>query len=198
MKNRILIFTVLAVVGFSSCKSEKDMVQVVRMDRTSAEIVKGETLQLNAVIVPNDENAVIRWFSEDESYVQVDQNGLVTAVAVKKDVEVSDDEENTQAISVYAQYGGGAAECEITVLPLEAESIKIVPEQKTMKLGEQYLFTVEFDPSDADMKDVEWSTSVAAVATVKDGVVVVHGYGTCEIIAKCGKAEARAYILVLQ
>ena len=67
-----------------------------------------------------------------------------------------------------------------------------------MKLGEQYLFTVEFDPSDADIKDVEWSTSVAAVATVKDGVVVVHGYGTCEIIAKCGKAEARAYILVLQ
>lgn len=168
------------------------------MDKTSAEIVKGETLQLNAVLVPHDEDAVIKWFSEDESYVRVDQNGLVTAVAVKKDVEVSDDEENTQAISVYAQCGNGAAECEITVLPLEAESIRIVPEQKTMKIGEQYLFTVEFEPEDTDIKDVEWSTSVASVATVKDGVVTVKGYGTCYIKARCGNAEAQAYILVLQ
>lgn len=198
MKNRFLFFALLALLGLSSCKNEEDGVMVVRLDETSAEIVKGETLQLKAVTVPSDDDAVIEWFSEDESYVKVDQNGLVTAVAVKKDeVTSDDDDENTQAVSVYARCGNGAAECEITVLPLEAKSIKIVPEQKKMQLGERYMFTVEFTPADADIKDVEWSTSVAAVATVKDGIVTVNGYGTCEIIAKCGKAESRAYILVL-
>lgn len=197
MKNRFLFFAILAVLVFSSCKNDEEGVVVVRLDVTSAEIVKGETLQLKAVTVPADDDAVIEWFSEDESYVQVDQNGLVTAVAVNKDEVISDDEENTQAISVYARCGNGAAECEITVLPLEADAIRIVPEQKRMNVGEQYLFTVEFEPQDADVRDVEWSTTVASVATVKDGVVTVHGYGTCEIIAKCGKAESRAYILVL-
>ena len=109
----------------------------------------------------------------------------------------SDDEENAQAVSVYARYKDGAAECEVTVLPLHARSIRLVPDQKAMKIGEQLLLNVEYTPADADVKDVEWSTSVAAVATVKDGVVVAKGYGTCEIIAKCGKAEARTYIIVL-
>ena len=181
----------------SSCKKNETKVLAVRLDKTSAEIVKGETLQLKATVVPADETAVIEWFSEDESYVTVDQNGLVTAVALKKAEESSDDEENGQAVSVYARYENGAAECEVTVLPLYAKSIRLVPDQKAMKLGEQLLLNVEFDPADADVKDVEWSTSVAAVATVKDGVVEAVGYGSCEITAKCGKAEAKTYIIVL-
>lgn len=199
MKNRLLFAVVLsACIGIASCKKDEEKVLAVRLDKTSVEIVKGETLQLNATVVPADENAVIEWFSEDESYVTVDQNGLVTAVSMKKvDESSSDDEENAQAVSVYARYGAGAAECEVTVLPLHVSSISLVPAQKSMKLGEQLLLNVEYVPADADVKDVEWSTSVAAVATVKDGVVEANGYGTCEIIAKCGKAEARTYILVL-
>ena len=124
MKNRFLFFAILAVLVFSSCKNDDEGVVVVRLDVTSAEIVKGETLQLKAVTVPADDDAVIEWFSEDESYVQVDQNGLVTAVAVNKDEVISDDEENTQAISVYARCGNGAAECEITSFRNKLQPVK--------------------------------------------------------------------------
>lgn len=198
MKSRLLFSVILAAcICLCSCRKEENKVLAVRLDKTSVELIKGETLQLNASVIPADENAVIEWFSEDESYVTVDQSGLVTAVAMKKVEESSDDEENAQAVSVYARYKDGAAECEVTVLPLHARSIRLVPDQKAMKIGEQLLLNVEYTPADADVKDVEWSTSVAAVATVKDGVVVAKGYGTCEIIAKCGKAEARTYIIVL-
>lgn len=200
MKNIIYFaLPVLAALCMTSCRSEKDNeVLALRLDKTSIELVKGESVRLNATVVPAVEGAAITWFSEDESYVTVDQEGLVTAVAIKKDVESSDsDEENPQAVSVFARYEGGAAECEVTVLPLEPAAISIIPEQTTMNIGGQMMFSVNFDPSDADVRDVEWSSSNAFVAVVKDGVVTAKGYGSCEIIAKCGKVEARAYILVL-
>lgn len=202
MMKRIFYFAALSLAALCmcSCKSdEKGEVLAVRLDETAIEIVKGQTYQLNATVVPADEDAQITWFSEDEAYVTVDQNGLVTAVALKKD-EVSSgdvDDENPSAVSVYAQYEGGAAECEVTVLPLEASAIKVSPSQASMSLGEQMMFTVEYEPEDVDVKGVEWSTTNAFVAVVKDGVVTVKGYGTCEIVAKYGRLESRAYILVL-
>jgi uncharacterized protein YjdB len=60
------------------------------------------------------------------------------------------------------------------------------------------MFTVEYTPEDVDVKGVEWSTSNAFVAVVKDGVVTAKGYGSCEIIAKYGRLESRAYVLVLE
>ena len=199
---KIFLFAavVLAAMCMTSCKSGKtDEVLAVRLDKTSIELVKGESCQLNATVVPAMDGADIKWFSEDEAYVKVDENGLVTAVALKQmEGATSADEENPQAVSVYAQYKGGAAECEVTVLPLEAKSIKVVPAQTSMKVGEQLMFTVQYDPEDTDVKGVEWSTSNAFVAVVENGVVTAKGIGTCEIIAKYGRLESKSYVLVLQ
>ena len=193
------VAAIIVALALNSCRSEESGVLAVRLDETAIELVKGETYQLQATVVPADENAVITWKSEDEAYVKVDENGLVTAVALKLDEEVSsDEEENSQAVSVYAMYEGGAAECEVTVLPLEASAIKVSPQQTTMRYGEQMMFTVEYSPEDVDVKGVEWSTSNAFVAVVKDGVVTAKGYGSCEIIAKYGRLESRAYVLVLE
>ena len=193
--------SIVAAMCLSACKSEEqNQVMALRLDQTSIELVKGESQQLEATVVPADENAEIRWFSEDEAYVTVDQNGLVTAVALKteEDRENSDDEDKTLAVSVFAQYEGGAAECEVTVLPLEPKGLKIVPNQTTLRYGEQVLLTVEYEPENVDIKDVEWSTSNASVAKVKDGVVTAKGYGGCDIIVSYGRIEARAYIFVTQ
>ena len=202
MKNSIF-FAVLfmAVSIITACENEKAGVLALKLDNTSIELVKGETFQLNATLIPENENAEIRWFSEDESYVTVDQTGLVTAVALKKeadDAESDEDDENSEAVSVFAQYEGGAAECLVTVLPLAPSKISLLPSQHTMKYGEQVLLTVKYEPENVDIKEVEWSTTAAAVATVKDGVVKAKGYGSCEIIARYGRIEARTYILVLK
>lgn len=193
-----LAVPVLAALCMSSCRSEENEVLALRLNETSIELVKGETFQLEATIVPASEDARITWTSEDESYVTVDENGLVTAVALNKNESDDIDDENTQAISIFAQYKGGAAECEVTVLPLEPESISLSPEQVALNYGEQILLTVSYEPEDVDIKDVEWSTTDAFVATVKDGVVTTKGYGSCEIVAKCRRLEARTFIFVKQ
>ena len=195
----LIVPVIVATIAVSCNSEEENGTLAVIMDNTSIELVKGESFQLNATVVPADDAAAITWFSEDESYVTVDQNGLVTAVAMKKASEdETDDEENSQAVSVYARYEGGAAECEVTVLPLEPSAITIHPSQCSLFLEEQFMFTVGYEPEDADVKDVEWSTSNSFVAVVKDGVVTAKGYGACEIIAKRGRLEAKAYVLVKQ
>lgn len=202
MKKLIFLAALLvAALCLSACRSGEDNeVLAVRLDQTAIELVKGESVQLEATVVPADEDAEIRWFSEDEAYVTVDQTGLVTAVALKKEEELdsSDDEDNTLAVSVFAQYEGGAAECKVTVLPLEPKGLKLVPSQTTLRYGEQALLTVEYEPEDVDIKDVTWSTSNASVAKVKDGVVTAKGYGGCDIIVTYGRIEARAYVFVTQ
>lgn len=199
MKNfNLLALLSLAAIFSTACGSESSEVLAVRLDETSIELVKGETFQLNATVVPAEKDAQITWFSEDESYVTVDQNGLVTAVALKNDEESDADEENPSAVSVYAQYKGGAAECEVTVLPLEPKALKLIPDQKTMNVGEQLVLTVGYEPEDVDIKDVEWSTTNASVARVKDGVVTAVGIGGCEIVVNYGRIEARSYIFVLK
>lgn len=57
-------------------------VDSVKTDPHTATVAVGQTVQINAVL--NPKNATIRgvkWFSEDESILTVDENGLVTAVA---------------------------------------------------------------------------------------------------------------------
>lgn len=200
MKNTIRYAAIMsAAICMISCASDESKTLAVRLDKTSIELVKGESCQLNATVVPDNKDAVIEWFSEDESYVVVDQSGLVTAVALKKDVESADaDDENPEAVSVFARFEGGAAECEVTVLPLEPSAIWIHPEQVPLKFGEQILLTVSYEPENVDVKEVEWSTSNAFVAVVEDGVVTTKGYGSCEIIARYGRIEARANVFVMQ
>ncbi len=55
----------------------------IEVDRTEAVVIEGETLQLNATVLPkNTANKTVAWSSSDPSVATVDENGLVTGVAV--------------------------------------------------------------------------------------------------------------------
>ncbi len=55
----------------------------IEVDRTAAVVVEGDTLQLNATVLPkNTANKTVAWSSSNPSVATVDENGLVTGVAV--------------------------------------------------------------------------------------------------------------------
>lgn len=165
MKTKIFsAAAMLALLMNISCKSNDDEVLAVRLDKTRLEIVKGESAILSATVVP-DQDAEIEWFSQDEQYVTVDQNGVVTAVALKK---ASEDSDEVVPVSVYARYGRGAGECLVTVLPLPASKVEIVSDVETIVLdpGQSVRLETQCYPEDADLKNVTWSTDYAAVASV--------------------------------
>lgn len=164
MKTNFLFLTaIVAVIAAVSCNSKSDEVLAVRLDQTKVQLVKGESVQLNAQVVPA-QDAEITWYSQDDNYVTVDQNGLVTAVALKKEGD------EVKPVSVYAKYMNGADECQVTVLPLAPTKLEIEYSEKTLKLAPgaeaSVQLTAKLYPEDADLTDITWTTNYANIAVV--------------------------------
>lgn len=174
MKNLFLsMAAIIAALVSVSCNGSDDQVLAVRLDKTKIELVKGESVQLNAKVVP-DQEAEFTWTSADENYVTVDQNGLVTAVGMKKETVGSDE---VTPVSVYVKYMNGADECQVTVLPLAPSKVEIVYEGNTVRIDPAQTIRLEAKcyPEDADLTDVTWSTDYAAVAVVDSKTGLLTG-----------------------
>ena len=167
----IIAFSALISV---SCNQNGPEVLAVRLDKTKVEIVKGETIQLNAAVVP-EQDVEITWYSADDKYVTVDENGLVTALALK--TEGDEGSESIVPVSVYAKYKNGADECKVTVLPLAPTRVEIVYDGQVLEIDpqESVALTASFFPEDADLKDITWSTNAANIAKVDSKTGVVTG-----------------------
>jgi uncharacterized protein YjdB len=170
MKNISIFVALFAAMVFASCN--KNEVVVIRLDETELELIKGETRQLKATVVPADASASIEWFSSMPEYVSVSETGLIKAEKIYYKNET--DTEATP-VTVYCKYNGGAAECEVMVLPLDVESIslKVMDHDMNESLRLDPLQTktlvVEYEPADADIdySKLEWRTSYFKYVSVK-------------------------------
>lgn len=86
----------------------------VTLNQTSATIVKGSTLQMEATLTPPEANTRYTWESKDTKVATVSSTGLVTAKGI-----------GTTTITVTA--GNEKATCTVTVVPMEATSLAISP-----------------------------------------------------------------------
>ena len=77
MKNFSIAMAILAAMVFTACNKNDDV--IIRLDETKLELVKGESKQLVATVIPEAENASIEWFSTMPEYVSVSETGLVKA-----------------------------------------------------------------------------------------------------------------------
>ena len=175
MMKRLFLFAavIFAALVSVSCNSNENEVLAVRLDKTKIELVKGESFQLNAQVVPA-QDAEFTWSSQDEQYVTVDQNGVVTAVGLKKE---SLDSDEVSPVSVYVKYLNGADECQVTVLPLAPTKVEIVSEANTIEVdpAESIQLVAKCYPEDADLTDLTWSTDFATVAKVDSKTGVLTG-----------------------
>lgn len=189
MKNISIFVALFAAMVFASCN--KNEVVVIRLDETELELIKGETRQLKATVVPADASASVEWFSSMPEYVSVSETGLVKAEKIYYKNET--DTEATP-VSIYCRYNGGAAECEVMVLPLDVKSVslKVIDHDmnESLRLDPQQtkMLIVEYEPADADIdySKLEWSTSDFKYVSVKP----VSGTATAKITANwAGSAD---------
>ena len=189
MKTNIaFLIAAFAALAFVSCNQNEAEVLAVRLDKTKVELVKGETIQLNAAVIP-DQDAEITWYSADDNYVTVDENGLVTALALK--TEGDEGSESVVPVSVYAKYKNGADECKVTVLPLAPSRVEIVFDGQVVEIDpqESVTLTAKFFPEDADLKDITWSTNAAYIAKVDSKTGVVTGVNAGLAVIKASYNE---------
>lgn len=80
-------------------------VSAVILDKTSCDIIIGNTVVLNASVTPeNADYEAVEWISSDPEIATVDENGCVTAVSAG-------------TVNVSAVAGGVEGVCEVNVLP---------------------------------------------------------------------------------
>lgn len=157
----------------------------VKLDKTALSMNKGDTVVLNATVMPTDaNNKAVKWNSSDKSVVTVDENGKLTAV-----------KSGTATITVTTVDGNKTAKCEVTV---NSSSVKLDKNVLAMIAGSGRTITLTADvDTKLTDKTVVWTSSNPAVATVVNGTVTAHAAGTATIIATMNAdSDAKAECVV--
>ena len=149
-------------------------VSSVKINTTSRTIPPGQTFQLKAWPQPtNAEDRSVTWESSNPEVASVDDAGLVTA-----------NQAGTAVVTATTADGGYTAECTITV-SVPVTSVKINTATRTIAPGKTFQLAAWPQPTNATNKNVTWSSSNTAVATVDStGLVKAVKAGTATITVK--------------
>ena len=149
----------------------------VSLNKNSASLDNGDTLQLSATITPsNASNKAVSWTSSNSSVASVNSNGLVTALSA-----------GTTRISATTSDGGYTAYCDITVISSGVSVTGVTLNESALSLEENETSTLVATvlPANADDKSVTWTSSDTSVATVSSaGVVSALKAGTATITVR--------------
>ena len=147
----------------------------IALDKTEIVFEATEVETLVATVLPElTTNKSVVWSSSDTSVAIVDENGVVTAIAVGEAV-----------VSAMTTDGSNlSATCKVSVVPTLAESIVIDPIEVSMEAIETTTLSVAILPELATDKSVVWKSSDENIAIVDDnGVVTAIAVGEAIITA---------------
>ncbi|MBO4341423.1 MAG: Ig-like domain-containing protein [Bacteroidales bacterium] len=147
-------------------------VESVSLDKTEYTFhTIGNTLTLKATVLPayaTDKS--VKWASNDESIVTVDQNGTVKAVG-----------NGTATITVTTKDQGKTATCVITVAQ-HVTGISLSNMSLTLFEGQEQALTATVNPDNANDKSLTWTSSDESIAKVdENGKVTAVSKGTATI-----------------
>ena len=157
----------------------------ITLDKTTAEIHKGESITLNITYNPANttDDKTVTWKSSDASVATVDANGKVTAV-------------NVGTAVITATVGNYSAECTVTVdAPLKG----IVVEKAEIDLVKNQFATILYtlNPTDTtDAKVVTFASDNTEVATVDENGVVKALKAGKAVITLTGANDVTATVVV--
>ena len=176
---RNLLYVLATVIGlsiaFSACKKESDVnVTNVTLNKTTHTMTVDDQETLVATVVPeNATDKTVTWTSSDTAVATVD-NGVVKALIAGE-----------TTITVTTVDGGHKATCTVTVAAaiVPVTGVTLDKTTLTMGTGDEQTLVPTVAPEDATNKNVTWTSSDTAVATVANGVVTAVGAGNATITA---------------
>lgn len=159
----------------------------IALNAEEAELQRGETLQLQAAILP--ENATLTellWYTGDEGVAKVTQNGLVRAISDGETV-------------IYAQTKNGlTAQCAVRVTTL-VQSVQLLPPDEAIRKAVPVQLQAVVLPADAENPTLIWSADNAGVASItQDGVLTFSQPGFVTVTALAADRGTVACSLALE
>ena len=157
----------------------------ISLNKTSATLNKGESIQLTYTILPSGATlqGTVSWSSSAPTIVSVDNQGKVKALGA-----------GTADISVSLE--GFTAICTISVV-VPVNSISLNKTNLELDKGNSETLIPTFNPSDATDKSVSWKSSNTSVATVdSNGTVTAVAGGTAVVTATASGKTASCNVAV--
>ena len=153
-------------------------VNKITLNKTTASVTKGKTLQLTATVTPgNATKKEVKWSTSNKNVAMVSPSGLVTAKSA-----------GTATITCTAQDGSGVkATCKITVKNPVVKVTKVTLNKTTATLAPKETLTLKatVTPTNATNKAVTWKSSNTKIATVSSsGKVTAKVAGTVTITCR--------------
>ena len=145
----------------------------ITLDKYNADMKVGETITLNATILPeNVTNKTVEWTSSDETIVVVDENGMVTAIEVGEATITATTTDGTNL----------SASCKVIVQPTLATSITLNETEIKLEATETATLVAIVLPELTTDKSVAWSSLDETVAVVdENGMVTAISVGETTI-----------------
>jgi uncharacterized protein YjdB len=129
----------------------------VELNKETTTLKKGSNEKLIATVLPEDAtNKAVTWVSSDPNVVQVDDNGVITALNY-----------GTAVITVTTVDGNFTASCKVTVIGVELDK-----HQMWLEVGATDKLNATVFPADAPNKSLIWNSSDESVATVDQSGVI--------------------------
>ena len=156
----------------------------VSLDKTEAEGNIGETITLQATVMPEDaDNKAVLWSSSNEAVATV-ANGVVSLIG-----------EGEATITVTTVDGAFTATCTIKSIDptVYVTGVSLNLTEATLRVEETLQLTATVTPEDATDKSVTWETADETIATVSDeGLVTAVAVGQTTITVKTVDGEYTA------
>lgn len=133
----------------STKPSQPATVKSIKLNKTSATIVIGNTLQLVKTITPSNATTKLTWSSNNSKVATVDGNGKVKAIA-----------KGTATITVKTA-NGKKATCQVKVIEKPAYTTKLNGHTVKLPAGDDRVYII--DTQDLDAKNNRYSTSDAII-----------------------------------
>ena len=164
---RVIAFVLAAIVSVSCIQinnpgnNDEDITAVlsVAVSPASSALVEGETLQLEAIITPEDAtDKTLTWVSSAPSVASVSESGFVTALS-----------EGTASITATAGGKSGTSLITVSKKVVHVTEITIDPQSVELEEGDNVNLTATVKPDDATERTITWTSSNQSVAKVDSG-----------------------------
>ena len=134
----------------------------IALDQQQLTLETGLAAQLKAAVAPAGSTSAVTWSSNAPDVAAVDEAGLVTAAAPGKAVITARTDNSLSAV------------CVVTVVPpaQRPQSIRLSQTALRPQVGEKVRLTAQLLPEDAVGREITWSSSDPAVASVTEAGVV--------------------------